>query len=87
MKSKALDCCVCVCSSAQSLSRVCLFATPWTIARQAPLSVRFSRQEYWSELPFPPPGNPRDPGIIPAAPAAPALAGRFFTTELLLPNT
>ena len=44
------------------------------IARQAPLPMRFSRQEYWSELPFPPPGNPPDPGIEPAALVAPAQA-------------
>ena len=42
---------------AQSLSHVQLFATPWTVALQAPLSMGFSRQEYWSGLPFPPPGN------------------------------
>ena len=48
---------------AQSLSRVWLFVTPWTVARQAPLSMRFPRQEYWSGLPFPPPGGLPDPGI------------------------
>ena len=52
--------------------------TPWTAARQAPLSMKFSRQEYWSELPFPPPGDLPDPGI---QPESPALAGGFFTTE------
>ena len=52
----------------QSLSHVRLFATPWTVARPAPLSMRFSKQEYWSGLPFPSPGDP-DPGIKPAAPA------------------
>ena len=45
------------------------FATPWTVARQAPLSVEFSRQEYWSGLPFPSPGDLPDPGIKPASPA------------------
>ena len=40
-----------------------LFATPWTVAHQAPLSKRFSRQEYWSGVPFPPPGDLPDPGI------------------------
>ena len=45
------------------------FATPWTVARQAPLSMGFSRQEYWSELPFPSQGDLPDPGIKPASPA------------------
>ena len=58
-------------------SHVQLFATPWTVACQAPLSMGFSRQEYWSELPFPPPGDLPDPEI---KPVSPALAGRFFTT-------
>ena len=44
-------------------SRVRLFVTPWTVVRQAPLSMSFSRQEYWSGLPCPPPGDPPDPGI------------------------
>ena len=61
---------------AQSLSRIQLFATPWTVARQAPLSMGFPRQEYWSGLPCPP------PGIEPVSLVSPALAGRFFTTEL-----
>ena len=52
------------------------FVTPWTVAVQAPLSMGFSRQEYWSELPFPFPENLPDQGI---KPAFPALAGRFFT--------
>ena len=55
-----------------------LSATPWTVARQAPLSMGFPRQEYWSGLPFPSPGDPPDPGI---EPISPALAGGFFTTE------
>ena len=56
-----------------------LFGTPWTAARQSPLSMEFSRQEYWSGLPFPPPGGALpDPGI---EPASPALTGGFFTTE------
>ena len=46
-----------------------LFATPWSIARQAPLSMGFSRQEYWSLLPFPAPGDLPDPGVEPGAPA------------------
>ena len=62
------------------LSRVQLFATSWTVARQVPLSMEFSRQEYWSGLPFPPPGGLPDPGNKPTFLASPALAGRFFTT-------
>ena len=54
------------------------FATPWTVAHQASLSMRFPRQEYWSKLPFPSPGKPPDPGIEPASLVS---AGRFFTTE------
>ena len=53
----------------KSLSRVRLFATPWTVAYQAPLSMGFSRQEYWSGLPFPSPGDLPDPGIEPRSPA------------------
>ena len=53
------------------------FATLWTLAHQAPLSMNFSRQEYWNGLPFPTPGGLPDPGINPESPA---LAGRFFTT-------
>ena len=106
-------------SSVQSLSRVRLFATPWTAARQAspsrflkphmlsnpacvhakslqscptlchlwtvapqaPLSMGFSRKEYWSGLPCPPPENLSDPGIEPTSLASPALAGGFFTTS------
>ena len=51
------------------LSRVRLFATPWTVAYQAPLSMGFSRQEYWSGLPFPSPGDHPNPGIEPGSPA------------------
>ena len=50
------------------LGRVRLFATPWTVAYQAFLSMGFSRQEYWSGLPFPSPGNLPDPGIEPGSP-------------------
>ena len=53
--------------------RVRLFVTPWTVANQAPLSMGFSRQEYWSGLPFPSPGNLSDSGIEPASPEAPSL--------------
>ena len=62
----------------QSLSYVWVFVTPWTVARQAPLSMGFSRQEYWSVLPFPAPMDLPNPDI---EPMSPALAGRFFTTE------
>ena len=55
--------------------------TPWTVAHQAPLSMGFSREEYWSGLPFPPPGDLPDPGIEPMSPVSPALAGGCFTTE------
>ena len=51
------------------LSRVRLFATPWTVACQAPPSMGFSRQEYWSGLPFPSPGDLPNPGIEPGSPA------------------
>ena len=51
------------------LSRVRLFATPWTVTYQAPLSMEFSRQEYWSGLPFPSPGDLPDPGIEPRSSA------------------
>jgi len=60
------------------LSRVQLFATLKTVALQAPLSMGFPRQEYWSGIPFPSPGNLPDPGI---KLAAPALAGRFSPTQ------
>ena len=62
-------------------SHVQLFATLWAVAHQAPLSMGFSRQEYWSGLPFPPPGDLPNPGIKPMTPVFPALAGRFFTTS------
>ena len=58
--------CVCVC---YSLSRVQLFVTPWTVARQAPLSVGFSKQEYWSGLPFPSSEHLPNPQIKPGSPA------------------
>ena len=70
--------CVCVCS--QSLSRVRLFVAPGTVACQAPLFIEFSRQEYWSGLPFPPAGNLPYPGIKRPSLASPILTGRFLTT-------
>ena len=63
------------------LSHVQLFVTPWTRTYQAPLFMGFSRQEYWSGLPGPPPGDLPDPGIEPRSPVAPALAGGFLITE------
>ena len=67
---------VCCCIVAKS----CLdsFATSWIVAHQTPLSMGFPRQEYWSGLPFPSPGDLLDPGI---EPTSPALAGGFYTTE------
>ena len=62
-------------------SRVQLFATLWTVARKGPLSMGFSRQEYWSGLPCCPPGDLPDLGMEPVSPASPALEGRFFTAE------
>ena len=62
-------------------SCVQLFVTPWTVAHQAPLSMEFSRQEYWSGLPCPPPGNVPDPTIEPTFLMSPALAGGFFNTS------
>ena len=70
---------------AKSLGPVWLFVTLWTVARQAPLSLGFSRQEYWSGLPSPPPGDLMDPGIKPSSFTSPALAGRFFFCFFFLP--
>ena len=64
----------------QSLGCVQLFATPWTVTCQVPLSMGFPRQEYWSGLPFLSPRDLPDPGV---EPAFPAFAGRFFTTSHL----
>ena len=66
-----------VCMRAHSLSHVQLFVTPWTVAHQAPLSMEFSREQYWSELPFHIPEDLSKPGI---EPVSLALAGGFFTT-------
>ena len=65
----------------QMLSHVQLFGTPWTIACQSHLFMGFSRQEYWSGVPFPSPGNLPYPGIEPVSLMSPALAGGFFTTS------
>ena len=67
--------CACVLSL---FSHVQLFSIPWTVAHQAPLSMGFSRQEYWSGFPCPPPGNLSDPGIQPPS-LMYGLAGGFFT--------
>ena len=58
-----IEACVCVCAHGQALSHVLPFATPWTVACQVPLSIRFPRQEYWSRLPFPSPWDLPEPGI------------------------
>ena len=63
---------------AQSLSHVQLFVTPWTVAHQAPLSMEFSRQEYWSRLPFPTSGELPNPGFKIISLASPALPSGFF---------
>ena len=72
--------CVCTCARActQLLSLVRLCATPWTVAPRTPLSMGFSRKEYWRRLPFPSPGDLPKPGI---EAASPALAGGLFTTH------
>ena len=64
-----------------SLSPVQHVATLWTVARQAPLSMGLPRQEYWSGLPFPSPGDLPHPEIKPESSASPALVGRFFITS------
>ena len=61
------------------LGHVPLFATPWTVAYQAPPSVGFSRQDYWSGVPFPTPTDLPNPKIELTSPGSPALAGRVFT--------
>ena len=63
------------------LSHGLLFGTPWIIAHQAPLSMEFFRQEYWSRLLFPLPGDLPDPGFELEFPVSPALAGGFFIAE------
>ena len=68
-------------------SHLRLFATPWTIASQAPLSMEFSRQEYWSGLPFPSPVDFPNPGTTLVSLASPALAGGFFNHQHYLGST
>ena len=73
--------------SAQSVSRVWLFVTPWTVAHRTPLSMGFSRQEYWSGVPFPSPGDLPDPGIEPESLTSPALeAGSLLRSHLGRPS-
>ena len=68
-----------MCVYAQSLDHAQLFVAPRTVTHQTLLSMDFSRQEYWSGLPFPTPGDLSDPGIEPLPLESPALTGRFFT--------
>ena len=68
------------------LSCVQLFATPWTVAYQAPPSMGFSRQEYWSGLPFPSPGDRPEPGIEPTSLGSPALQADALPSEQLKKN-
>ena len=70
------------CMHSQSLSCVHLFVPLWTVALQPPLPMGFSRQEYWSGLPWLPAGDLPDPGIKPTSLMSPPLAGRFFTTNI-----
>ena len=76
--------CVCVCVRAHACACMCSvvsdFVIPWAVARKPPLSMEFSRQEHWSGLSFPPPGNLPYLGIKPATLVFPALTGRFSTT-------
>ena len=70
-----------VCVHAKSFWSCPTLGDPWTVARQAPLSMGFSRQEYWSGLPCHPPGDLLDPGIAPRSLISPTLSGRFFTSR------
>ena len=75
------------CVRVQPLSPVCLFVILWTATCQAPLSVRFSKLEYWSGLPFPPPGDLLNPETELVPFISPAMAGRFFSTSATETNT
>ena len=79
MNTKVIQLCVyvCVCVFSHLVVSDCL----QLVVRHPPLSMEFSRQEYWSGLPSSPPGDLPGPGIQPTSPVAPALAGRFFTAE------
>ena len=72
---------MCITNVPSGFSHVQLFATPWTVALQPPLSMEFSRQEYWSGLPCPPPGDLPDPGIKNTCLMSPPLPGGFLTTS------
>ena len=82
-KMLPFSCCACVLSH---FSHVWLFATLWTVAHQAALSMGFSRQEYYSRLPCPPPGDLPHPGIEPTSLTSPALAGWFWGHHLGSPH-
>ena len=75
--------CIYLASASVVSSVVSDSVTPWTVARLAPLSTEFSRQEYWSELLFPSPGDLLAPGIKPASPVSPALLADFLPSEPL----
>ena len=81
---------ICVCVCVYVLSRVLLIVTPWTAALQAPLSMELPRQEYWTGLPVPSPGNLPNPGIQSARLMSPELAGGFLipstTWEAIVPG-
>ena len=79
--NKSAFCSLRVYVCAQSLSRVRLLETPWTVARQAPLSMGIPRQEYWSGLPFPSPGGLPNPGIKLVSPVSPSLQADSLPTE------
>ena len=74
-------CLLYVCCVLSCFNRIRLFVTLWAVGHHAPLSMGFSRQEYWSGLPLPPSGDLPDPGIEPTSLMSPALAGGFFTTR------
>ena len=84
MCSSSHSCLFIYVSEAKSLSRVRLFETPWTVAYQASPSMGFFRQEYWSRLPFPSPGDLPDPGI---EPGSPVLEADALTSEPPFPNS
>ena len=69
-----------MCAVLKSFSYVWFFVAPWTVAQQVPLFMEYSRQEYWSRLPFPTPEDLPHPGVKPETLASPALAGSNFTT-------
>ena len=81
MYKNGLDGKYCVCVRVYMHSIISDSVTPWTVAHHAPLSIEFSRQEYWSGLPFPSPRDLPHPGIESVSPVSLALAAGFFTTE------